>query len=157
MTETTPVPGYEGFYEIDRDGNVTSLRRKTPHQLSPALNGKGYAFVGLHRPNARRRLVEVHLLVAEAFIGPRPDGAVVRHLDGDRKNNSVKNLAYGTVSENNLDTVAHGRHRNARKVECINGHPFDGANTYMLHGARYCRACNRSHVAAYKAKRMADL
>ena len=38
----------------------------------------------------------VHHVVAEAFLGPRPCGLVVRHMDGDRENNAASNLAYVT-------------------------------------------------------------
>lgn len=42
----------------------------------------------------------VHSLVAEVFIGPRPEGMQVNHKDGNRYNNSVENLEYVTPSEN---------------------------------------------------------
>lgn len=50
----------------------------------------------------------VHVLVADAFHGPRPYGQQVRHLDGDRANNSPSNLAYGTARDNARDRLAHG-------------------------------------------------
>ena len=46
--------------------------------------------------------------MAEAFIGPRPEGLYVLHGDGDPLNNYVGNLRYGTPSENNLDAIGHG-------------------------------------------------
>lgn len=52
----------------------------------------------------------LHLLVAAAFIGPRPPGKIVRHLDGNRKNPRWGNLAYGTYAENTQDAIAHGTH-----------------------------------------------
>lgn len=51
----------------------------------------------------------VHQLVALTFLGPRPKGQEVRHLDGDPLNNAVTNLAYGTRSENILDVMRIGR------------------------------------------------
>lgn len=45
----------------------------------------------------------VHWLVAEAFLGIRPEGLVIRHLDGDGNNNRVENLSYGTPSQNFQD------------------------------------------------------
>ncbi len=42
-----------------------------------------------------------------------------------------------------------------RKVttHCVNGHPFDDANTYWRgEGWRGCRACNREAVARYQAR-----
>lgn len=42
----------------------------------------------------------IHSLVAAAFIGPRPEGLVINHKDGNRLNNVVENLEYCTYSEN---------------------------------------------------------
>ena len=41
-----------------------------------------------------RRGICVHILVARAFLGPKPDGHVIRHLDGNAFNNHPSNLAY---------------------------------------------------------------
>ena len=49
----------------------------------------------------------VHKLVAEAFLGKREKDKVVRHLDGNAKNNLVENLAYGTQKENMADALRH--------------------------------------------------
>lgn len=47
--------------------------------------------------------IPVHQFAAYLFYGDRPDGLVIRHLDGNAENNSKNNLIYGTHSENNLD------------------------------------------------------
>jgi hypothetical protein len=40
---------------------------------------------------------------------PRMDGqTVVRHLDGNKLNNALENLAWGTPQENSRDMVGHG-------------------------------------------------
>lgn len=57
------------------------------YKINPVVNGK----------NVQRN---VHDLVAEAFLGPRPDGAVVNHIDGDKTNNAVGNLEYVTHAAN---------------------------------------------------------
>lgn len=41
----------------------------------------------------------VHLVVARAFLGPKPDGYWVGHLDGDRINNELSNLRYEPYRE----------------------------------------------------------
>jgi hypothetical protein len=50
----------------------------------------------------------VHKLICEAFLGPKPDGLITRHLDGDPTNNKLSNLAYGTHKENEEDKRKHG-------------------------------------------------
>lgn len=52
---------------------------------------------------------KVSHLVADAFIGPRPPGHVVRHGPGGSLDDHANNLQYGTVQENVDDTLRAGR------------------------------------------------
>lgn len=47
-------------------------------------------------------------LVAEAFHGPRPVGAVVRHTNGRSEDDRIENLLWGTQKENVADAKKHG-------------------------------------------------
>jgi hypothetical protein len=97
----------------------------------------------------------VHSLVAEAFIGPRPIGLEVRHLDGDSTNNAVDNLRYGTHAENMQDRVKHGRDPQALRTHCPHGHGYTPENTYMQSaGGRGCRACRTRRGREYAARQM---
>ncbi len=52
-------------------------------------------------------------LVLRAFVGPPPDGyRLSRHLDDNRNNNHVSNLAWGDDQLNCLDAVRNGSYRN---------------------------------------------
>lgn len=52
-------------------------------------------------------------LVLRAFVGPPPEGCrLARHLDDDRSNNHLSNLAWGTDRDNALDSVRNGTFRN---------------------------------------------
>jgi NUMOD4 motif/HNH endonuclease len=154
-----PVAGYEGLYEVSDLGRVRSLRRPTASGmrggkiLKPIVYSKyGHVRVGLH-VNGRNTLRQVHQLVAEAFIGECPDGMEPRHGDGNAANNAAVNLSYGTKSDNCLDSVRHGTHRNARKTHCDSGHEFTPQNTWYLQGGRRCRTCQRDRQRAYTANR----
>ena len=48
----------------------------------------------------QRKTIYIHTLVAETFIGVRPEGQVIDHIDGDKSNNNLSNLRYTTVAEN---------------------------------------------------------
>ena len=61
--------------------------------------------------------VFVHDLVAEAFIGQRPNGWEVDHIDGDRSNSAVGNLQYVTRAENMKRAADR---RRARRPPCAN-------------------------------------
>jgi hypothetical protein len=79
----------------------------------------GYPAVRLSEAGTQRT-VRVHSLVAETFLGRRPVGQEVSHLDGDRNNPQLANLVYESRSENHARKTQHGtatkgeRHGRAR-------------------------------------------
>lgn len=154
-----PIPGYEGRYDVSDLGHVRSwsVRNRNAAPRSKALqpHSTGYPRLMLYSGGGRYANRFVHQLVAAAFIGPRPPGQQVRHLDGNRSNPRLTNLAYGTQSENALDAVRHGTNVNAAKTHCRLGHPYDAANTYTIGRRRQCRVCNRDAVARYQARKAA--
>lgn len=108
------APGFEDVrpcYEISNIGRLRSWvskggRKKleSPKILHPAEALGRYQTV-LATINQRRRGVLVHSLVAAAFIGPRPPGASILHLNDIATDNRVENLTYGTHRQNALDRV----------------------------------------------------
>jgi hypothetical protein len=70
------VPGYEGLYQVSDLGRMFSFGQGTwgPRLLALTPVGKyGHLKVGLWKDD-RRRDTLVHVLVLEAFAGPRPAG-----------------------------------------------------------------------------------
>lgn len=65
-------------------------------ELNPSQTKAGYMQIGLEKG----KTIHVHTLVARAFIGPKPEGYEVDHIDFDKTNNTVKNLRYITIKEN---------------------------------------------------------
>lgn len=59
----------------------------------------GYKYFQIQRDKKRINKL-FHHLVAEYFIGLRPDGLVIDHIDRNKLNNSVTNLRYVTQKEN---------------------------------------------------------
>lgn len=105
-----PVVGYEGLYSVSSLGRVRSEDRTVPNGSGRRLvkgrvlrqhrNTKGYFRVDLSK-RGQVNTARVHVLVAEAFLGPRPDGMCVLHGDLGQDVNAVHNLSYGTLSQNN--------------------------------------------------------
>ena len=58
--------------------------------------------------NGKSRTIGIHRLVAEAFLGERPEGFDINHKDGVSTNNRLDNLEYCTHSENVLHSYRHG-------------------------------------------------
>lgn len=119
MEMWTSIPGYEGFYEVSNHGNVRSLTRHVPYGRHKQTVYKGralkqfvsnsYLSVKLAMAGVTRTRY-VHELVLLAFIGERPlidERSEIRHLDGDKKNNWLDNLKYGTTKENAGDRKLH--------------------------------------------------
>lgn len=75
--------------------------------LKGSKNQKGYLMVDL-KYRGRRKNITVHTLVALNFIGERPDGFQINHIDGIKTNNSVENLEYVTPSENCIHALKSG-------------------------------------------------
>lgn len=75
-------------YEVSDRGRVR--RADSGRVLAAATNSQGYRKLHL----GRGCQVYVHQLVAEAFLGARPRGHVVDHIDFDRTNNRPANLRW---------------------------------------------------------------
>lgn len=107
-TEGTMLAGYE----VTADGRIFShanWRGLGIRDLVHQPNEDGYPSVRL-TINGKRVHYAVHKLVAMAHLDPRPSPAhEVRHLDGDKLNPNVANLAWGTRKENAEDRDRHGR------------------------------------------------
>ena len=97
-----------------------------------------------------RRMVKVHRVMYELFVGPIPDGLEIDHLCRVRHCAAPAHLEAVTRRENTLRGKSL-QALNAVKTHCDHGHAFDRANTYVYRGSRYCRACNRAAKARKKA------
>jgi hypothetical protein len=108
-----PIVGYEGRYEVSNLGAIRSLNfRRTgkARLLTPSPDSYGYLSVRLCDGEGvrTRKSFGVHRLVALAFIGIRPEGLSINHIDGDKKNNVARNLEYISLRENSMHAIENG-------------------------------------------------
>lgn len=112
------VAGVEG-YRVDVFGNVWSCwrqRHQAPRamsdrwrKLNTSSNAAGHLILNFAGLDGVRRHAFVHVLVLEAFIGPRPESMpCCRHLNDDKKDNRLENLCWGTYAENAADRIRNG-------------------------------------------------
>ncbi len=113
MTNTYPdevwalIPGWDGVYSVSTHGRVRRDKAPRIGVLKFDDDRRGYSRVTLSRAGQARQF-RVHHLVLLAFVCPQPSGCVCRHLDGNRRNNLVSNLRWGSRVQNEADKVRHG-------------------------------------------------
>lgn len=109
------IVGYDGIYQISTLGNVKRLQRKVRNNknggkrvlkeiiLKPKTKKQGYQEV-----NLLGKMFYVHRLVAETFLGKISKEKCVNHLDGNKKNNNIKNLEIVSFRENSKHAFING-------------------------------------------------
>jgi hypothetical protein len=113
VTEYRNIPGWPG-YRATSDGEIQSCRKRvfvngskgchtvlgdTFRTLKSSCNDRGYLELTLNQSGIRKTF-RIHVLVAAAFHGPRPEGLHVSHENGDRRDNQPANISYKTPKEN---------------------------------------------------------
>jgi hypothetical protein len=113
MTEIWKPIAWAPGYEVSDQGRVRSLDREVAvaasrgefkkHPAHTKIRKGKVLSPGLGRyasVNVAGKQCLVHRLVAEAFIGPCPDGHIVCHGPGGPLDNRLENISYGTHSKN---------------------------------------------------------
>jgi len=96
--EWRPITGYKGLYDVSSWGRVRSWlacneHSREPHILAPWTNGRRYPAVHL-RKDGNGQVINIHRVVADAFLGQCPPGYIVHHKNENRCDNRVENLEY---------------------------------------------------------------
>ena len=89
----------------------------------PSTTRDGYKQVGI---SSTKKAIHIHTLVMMAYVGPRPEGKQIDHIDRNKANNRLENLRYVTPEENmaNADKPDHHRYygRYNIKTQCLIHH-----------------------------------
>jgi hypothetical protein len=100
--EFRAVPSLQFLYEVNENGTVLrNIKSKKQIKIINDMHhtkGVGYyaAFVSI---KGKPRRVAMHSIVAECWLGKRPDGMEIDHIDRNPHNNWHWNLRYVTHSD----------------------------------------------------------
>lgn len=114
------VVGYEGMYMVSSFGRLISLGRwilqfhkhiyKSPIVMSDTSTQDRYNRVVL-KVDGTKKSVDVHRLVAQAFISNPNNYRCIDHIDGDKTNNNVSNLRWCTDKQNQNNLITREKQR----------------------------------------------
>lgn len=101
-------------YVVNEGGEVVSPRNHKRLKLQEGTNGYLHFSVGTNG-DGNRGVVMVHRLAAYYWFGEMAlgEGIEVRHLDGDKRNNSRENIVLGSKSDNSFDIPREERVRHS--------------------------------------------
>lgn len=130
-------------------------------EFTGTLNEAGYGIVNVGRIGTVAKAVrKAHRIVYEDFLGSIPEGLTLDHLCFNPRCVNPAHLEVVTNGENvrrawragRMDPGASLRAR----THCVNGHPWDEANTRYRKNTqstvRVCRACTADAKARHKAR-----
>ena len=99
--EFRKIPSLKFLYEVSEDGRIfRNVKSKKQNKIivdyhhSPA----GYCFTFICRDHKVQR-IPIARVVAECWLGTKPEGYEIDHIDRNSQNNHYTNLRYVTKSE----------------------------------------------------------
>ncbi len=144
IEEWRNVVGYDGKYQVNREGEVRRLLKRgrvkplTPYIKKTSTTKK---YVVKMTKNKKGREEILAQIVAAAFIGPCPESHVPYHINGVQSDNYANNIAYISRAEmGKRFGMAAGR-KPVAKIDC------DGEIVEVYPSAR---ECGRKNFMSYQ-------
>ena len=117
-------PHFEGVRVSDRGRVKSRWRFTTPGYGGGAgwwILGESWKYLPLRKSKSgylvvhvRGKRLRLHVVLLESFVCLRPtidgESAVARHLNDDKLDNRLENLAWGSGTDNRRDSVRNGTH-----------------------------------------------
>lgn len=104
--EFRKIKSLKFLYEVNENGTIfrnIKSKKQSKIKLDFHHSEKGYyttfVRIGGRKPGAKTIRVPIHKVVAECWLGDKPDGYEIDHIDRDSHNNHYSNLRYVTKSE----------------------------------------------------------
>lgn len=142
------------LYEISEDGRIfRNVKSKKQNKIKLDFHHaeKGYyttfIHVGGRQPGNKTIRVTIHKVVAEAWLGPCPEGLQVDHIDRNPHNNHYTNLRYVTQSEQMKNRVL-GEHVIAAAKRNIAKHQLEISKPVLVDGKYFRSVTQASYYLA---------
>lgn len=93
-------------YYVSQEGEVYSefgsqwVNSTYLKKIHPSIQPSGYLRANLSLGKGITKTMLIHHVVAEVYLGPRPEGKVINHLNGIKTDNRPSNLEYCTQKQN---------------------------------------------------------
>ena len=127
---------FKNFYQVSNLGRVRSVDRidtisdgRVFHRkgviLKPKICRKGYYRVQLYH-KTKGKHINIHRLVALAFIDNPNNLPQVNHVNGDKSNNSIWNLEWVTNDDNMKHAIENGLMNFHSKARVVRQYTLDG-------------------------------
>lgn len=125
MSDWREIPGYDGMYEINRQGEVRTWRwrkdhrAKNPRLLTAYMRKRGgqRRYVKLTDANGNTSEPTVIALMVETWCGGKRNGIVAYHKNGDLSDNALHNIGFTTREKLGKMTGAKARRKPVVKID----------------------------------------
>lgn len=114
------IPGYDGKYQADKEGNVRRLYSSGKSRLMSAYpkkttrNKRLVVKLTIDKKAKEETVLEI---MAKTFLGPRPEGHVPYHKNGIQSDNYINNIAYISKKDLGKHTGAKSRRKPVAKLD----------------------------------------
>lgn len=118
--EFRKVPSLQFLYEVNENGTIfrnVKSKKQLKIDLDMHHSDKGYytSFVCI---KGKVKRVMMHTIVAECWLGPRPEGLQIDHIDRNTRNNHYSNLRYVDQSAQMKNRILSDRIIEQAKKNC---------------------------------------
>ena len=122
------IPGYEGYYQVSNFGLIRSCDRLVVaangrtrfikgKMIRSSYNNKGYLITHLCKNGVIQGKC-VHHFVALVFLGARPKGMDIDHINEDKTDNRACNLRYMSHHDNASRSTKGKFRKKSHAMEC---------------------------------------